>query len=168
MAQSSTSPDIRAAKSAAAPAAVVDNQQVLLSTLPPSRGQKRLALAIVLVLLAALCVTTLFATVPLGYLKAFIPAYATAVFVVSLITSALLFVQFYIVRSRALLTISAGYLFIALMTIPWALTFPDLFAETDRTSTIWGLLSRVWHLGFPLFVIGYALLKDEDASTRRQ
>jgi signal transduction histidine kinase len=168
MAQSSTSPDIRAAKSAVATAGVLDGQQVLLSTLPPSRGQKRLALAIVLVLLAALCVTALFATVPLGYIKAFIPAYATAVFVVSLITSALLFVQFYIVRSRALLTISAGYLFIALMTIPWALTFPDLFAETERTSTIWGLLSRVWHLGFPLFVIGYALLKDEDASTRRQ
>jgi hypothetical protein len=31
------------------------------------------------------------------------------------------------------------------------------------TSTTWGLLSRIWHLVFPLSFIGYTLLKDEDA-----
>src|SRR5262249_41248334 len=62
--------------------------------------------------------------------------------------------------------IACGYLFIALITIPWALTFPDLFMETNRTSTTWGLLSRLWHLGFPLFVIGYTLLKDGEAIPR--
>jgi len=114
---------------AAAPAitGVSDEQQVLLSTLPPSRAQKRLALALVLVLLAAFCATLPFATVQLGYIREFVPAYAAAMFVISSITSALLFVQFSIVRSRALLAISAGYLFSALITIPWALTFPDLF-----------------------------------------
>jgi len=141
-------------------------QQILLSTLPPSRGQKRLALAIVLVLLAAVGATAPFATMPVGYVREFIPAYGTAVFVVSLITAGLLFVQFYIVHSRALLVIACGYLFIALITIPWALTFPDLFMETNRTSTTWGLLSRLWHLGFPLFVIGYTLLKDGEAIPR--
>ncbi len=44
----------------------LNEQQVLLSTLPPSRGQRRLALAIVLVLLAAFCATVPFATVPVG------------------------------------------------------------------------------------------------------
>ena len=92
----------------------LNEQQVLLSTLPPSRGQRRLALAIVLVLLAAFCATVPFATVPVGYIREFIPAYATAMFVISSITSALLFVQFSVVHSRALLAVSGGYLFSAL------------------------------------------------------
>jgi signal transduction histidine kinase len=142
----------------------LDKQQVLLSTLPPSRGQTRLALAIVLVLLTAFCATVPFATVPLPYVREFIPAYATAMFVISSITSALLFVQFSLVRSRALLAVSGGYLVSALLTIPWAFTFPDLFGQTDMTSTTWGLLSRVWHLVFPLSFIGYTLLKDDDAT----
>src|SRR5215472_12935868 len=146
---------------------VLDEQQVLLSTLPASRGQKRLALTIALILLAAFCATLPFATVPLRYFREFIPAYATAMFVISLITSALLYVQFSIVRSHALLAISGGYLFSTLMTIPWALTFPDLFEQTDMASTAWGLLSTLWHVGFPLFLIAYALLKDDEPATRR-
>ena len=144
----------------------LDKQQVLLSTLPPSRGQTLLALGIVLVLLTAFCATVPFATVPLPYLRQFIPAYATAMFVINSITSALLFVQFSLVRSPALLAISGGYLFSALLTIPWALTFPDLFGETDMTGTTWGLLSRVWHLVFPLSFISYTLLKDDDATAQ--
>jgi len=58
--------------------------------------------------------------------------------------SALLFVQFSLVHSRALLAISGGYLLSALLTVPWALTFPDLLGETDMTSTTWGLFSRIW------------------------
>ena len=144
----------------------LNEQQVLLATLPPSLSQKRFVLAVVLVLLAAFCATLPFATVPVGYIREFIPAYATAMFVISSITSALLFVQFSVVHSRALLAISGGYLFSAVMTVPWALTFPELFGETDMTSTTWGLLSRLWHLGFTLSFIGYALLKD-DAATER-
>ena len=143
----------------------LDAQQVLLSTLPPSRAQKRLALAVVLVLLAAFCATVPFATVPVGYIREFIPAYAAAMFVISSITSALLFVQFSVVHSRALLAVSGGYLFSALITIPWALTFPDLFEAADMAGTTWGVLTRVWRLVFPLSVIGYTLLKDDEAST---
>jgi hypothetical protein len=151
----------------AAPAAtgVADEQQVLLSTLPPSPGQKRLAGAIVLVLLAAFCATLPFAPVPIGYIREFIPAYAAAMFVISSITSALLFVQFFIVRSRALLAISAGYLFSACIAIPWGLTFPDLFGESDIAGITWGVLTRIWRLVFPLSVIGYTLLKDDDVTT---
>jgi signal transduction histidine kinase len=166
IAQNGTSRDSRAEAAGPTRKEVLNEQQVLLSTLPPSRAQKRLALAIVLALLAAFCATLPFATVQLGYIREFVPAYAAAMFVISAITSALLFVQFSVVHSRALLAVSGGYLFSALMAIPWALTFPDLFGETDMTSTTWGLLSRIWHLGFPLFVIGYTLLKDDDAATQ--
>lgn len=114
---------------------VLNDQQVPLSTLPPSQTQKRFALAIVLVLFAAFGATVPFATVPLPYFRAFIPAYAAAMFVIRSITSALLFVQFSLVHSRALLAIFGGYLLSALLTVPWALTFPDLLGETDMTST---------------------------------
>ena len=163
IAQNGTSRDSRAGAAAPATTAVFDAQQVLLSTLPPSRGQKRLALAIVLLLLAAFCATVPFAAVPVGYIRDFIPAYAAAMFVISSITSALLFVQFSVVHSRALLAVSGGYLFSALITIPWALTFPDLFGAADMAGTTWGVITRIWRLVFPLSVIGYTLLKDDEA-----
>jgi len=165
IAQNGTSRDSRAGTAAPATTGASNAQQVLLSTLPPSRGQKRLALAVVLVLLAAFCATVPFAAVPVGYIREFIPAYAAAMFVISSITSALLFVQFSVVHSRALLAVSGGYLFSALITIPWALTFPDLFGAADMAGTTWGVLTRVWRLVFPLSVIAYTLLKDDEAST---
>jgi signal transduction histidine kinase len=163
IAQNGASRDSRAGMAGPATTGALNEQQVLLSTLPPSRGQQRLALATVLVLLAAFCATVPFATVPVGYIGEFIPAYATAMFVISSITSALLFVQFSVVQSRALLAVSGGYLFSALITIPWALTFPDLFGATDMAGTTWGVLSRIWRLVFPLSVISYTLLKDDEA-----
>jgi hypothetical protein len=108
IAQNGTTRDSRAATAAPPVTGLLDERQVLLSTLPPSRAQKRLALAIVLMLLAAFCATLPFAT-PAGYIREFIPAYATAMFVISSITSALLFVQFSVIHSRALLAVSGDY-----------------------------------------------------------
>ena len=67
---------------------------------------------------------------------AFVPAYATAMFVCDSITAILLFAQFSILRSRAILVIASGYLFTALILIPWILTFPGVFVPTgpDRRS----------------------------------
>jgi signal transduction histidine kinase len=165
IAQNGVSRDSRAGIAEPATTGALNEQQVLLSTLPPSRGQQRLALATILVLLAAFCATVPFAAVPVGYIREFIPAYAATMFVISSITSALLFVQFSVVHSRALLAVSGGYLFSALITVPWALTFPDLFGATDMAGTTWGVLSRIWHLVFPLSVISYTLLKDDEART---
>ena len=108
-------------------------------------------------------------TIQLARIDAFIPAYATAMFVNDLITAVLLFAQFSILRSRALLVIASGYLFTALMLIPWMLTFPGVFAPggllgAGLQSTSW--LYILWHAGFPVFVIAYALLKDADPAKR--
>jgi two-component system sensor histidine kinase/response regulator len=111
LAQNGVSNDSKADTAVPGATGVLNEQEVLLSTLPPSRAQKRLALAVALILLAAVCATLPFATMPLPYTREFIPAYAAAMFVICLITSSLLFVQFSIVRSRALLAISGGYLF---------------------------------------------------------
>ena len=61
--------------------------------------------------------------------------------------------------------IASGYLFTALILIPWILVFPGVFVP-DK-GLMGGMQSTSWlyffqHAGFPLFVIGYALSKDAD------
>src|SRR5271157_4359338 len=95
---------------------VPEEQHFILSSLSPTRAQRRLALAVVLALLAAYFITEgLLSTIQLGRVDAFVPAYATAMLVTDSITAVLLFAQFSILRSRALLAVSSGYLFTALM-----------------------------------------------------
>jgi signal transduction histidine kinase len=151
-------------------AVVSEEQHFMLSSLPPGPAQKRLALAVVLALLVAFFITIgPLSTVQLGRIDAFIPAYATAMFVNDSITAVLLFAQFSIFRSRAFLAIASAYLFNALVVIPWMLTFPGVFAPSGLLgaglqSTSW--LYILWHSGFPIFVIVYALLKDADSARR--
>src|SRR6185312_9827031 len=82
-----------------------------------------------------------------------------------LITTILLLSQFSLLRSRSLLVLASGYLFTAAAALVHGLTFPNLFANSGLLNagpqtTAW--LYMIWHGGFPLFVLGYALLKDED------
>ena len=150
--------------------AIAEKQNFILSSLSPSRAQKRLALCVVLALLVAFfTVSGPISTIQLGRIDAFVPAYATAMIVVDSITAALLFAQFSILRSRALLVIASGYLFTALMVIPWMLTFPGAFTPggllgAGLQTTAW--LYILWHAGFAMCVIAYALLKDEDPAKR--
>jgi signal transduction histidine kinase len=146
-----------------------DQRQLLLATLPPSQRQTRVALSIVAALLIAFVVTAPFANVPLWRVDAFIPILATTISITSLITSALLFSQFSIVRRRALLVLASGYFFMALIVIPYALTFPGSFAPkgllgAGLQATAW--LYTFWHIGPPLVLIGYALIKDSNGKTR--
>ncbi len=144
------------------------DEQFMLATLPPSRRQIQLALGVVTVLVAAFAVTAPFANTALRPVYAFVPAFETAILVCDLITSALLFAQYVIVRRWALLVLASGYLFTALIIIPHALTFPGLFAPTgllgaSLQSTAW--LYIFWHAGSPLVLIVYALFKDADGAT---
>jgi len=151
-------------------AAVPEEQHFTLSTLSPGRAQRLVALAIVLALLIAFVITEgPLSTIKLGRIDAFVPAYATAMFVNDSITAVLLFAQFLILRSLSLLMIASGYLFTALVVIPWMLTFPGVFTPggllgAGLQSTAW--LYLLWHTGFPTFVIAYALLKDSDPGKR--
>jgi signal transduction histidine kinase len=151
--------------------ATPEGQDFIISSLPPSLAQRRLALGVVLALMAAFVVAAgPLSTIPLPRIDAFIPMYVGAMFVCDSITAFLLFAQFAILRSYALLAISSGYLFTALILIPWTLTFPGIFAPggllgAGLQSTGW--LFILWHAGFPLFVMAYALLKDGDLSKRR-
>jgi signal transduction histidine kinase len=148
---------------------VPEERSFVLSSLPPSRGQKRLALGIVLGLITALyLVLGPFGGVQLGAVHSFVAVYTTAMFVTDSITAVLLFAQFSILRSRAILVIASGYLFTAFLIVPYVLAFPGVLAPDG---VIGGLqtsahLYLLWHCGFPIFVTGYAVLKDERPGRR--
>jgi signal transduction histidine kinase len=147
-------------------AAESDDQQFVLSNFPPSRAQKQLAITIVLGLTISLyLVVGPFGGVKLGALHSFVAVYTTAMFVTDLITAVLLYVQFSILRSHAILIIASGYLFNALLIIPYVIAFPGVFAPHGLAGGLQTTahLYLVWHCSFPLFVIGYALMKDNDA-----
>jgi signal transduction histidine kinase len=152
------------------PAVIVpEDQPLTLANLSPSRPQRRLALAVVLALGILFISAGQLSNIRLGRVDAFVPAYGTAIVVNDSITAVLLFNQFAILRSRALLVIASGYLFAALMVIPWLLAFPGLFAPEGLLGA--GLQSTDWlqilrYAGFPMFVIAYALWKDADPPKR--
>jgi signal transduction histidine kinase len=133
----------------------------LLSTQPADRGQRRLAFATLIVSTAIFLAAAPFARVLLPPVPAFLPIYQAALVVTELVTAILLFGQAHILSSRALVILGCAYLFSALMAVSHALSFPGLFSPTGLfgagpQTTAW--LYFLWHGGFPLMVIGYALL----------
>ncbi|WP_280152545.1 response regulator [Piscinibacter sp. XHJ-5] len=144
-----------------------DDSSVILSTSPAGPADRRTALIVVLVSAAGFLAALPFAKLPLLRVWAFIPIYQSALVLTDLMTAVLLFGQFSIVRSRALLVLAGGYVFTALMAAAHAMTFPGLFTPqgllgAGPQSTAW--LYMFWHGGFPLFVIAYAQLKDRQRS----
>src|SRR3954452_7076220 len=147
-------------------------QELVLSNLPPSRTQQKLAfsVALLITLSAMLISATGLQQVQLAAIDALVPLYGMAMFVSDSITAVLLFTQFSIVRSRALLVISSGYVWTAVIVIPWLLSFPGVFAPngllggSSSEITVW--LYTLWHAGFPMFVIAYALLKEAHPTKR--
>ena len=141
-------------------------REFVLSNLSPSVAQRRFALGVVLVLLVVFVIVAgPLSGLPLRRVDAFIPAYGTAIFIIDSITAALLFAQFSVLRSHALLALANGYFLTALIAIPWTLTFPGVLPPEGGLGG--GLQSTVWlyalsHVGFALFAIVYTLLKDAD------
>ncbi|MGQ9366734.1 MASE4 domain-containing protein [Azospirillum sp. ST 5-10] len=145
------------------------DEPLVLSRQPPSPLQARFAAGVLLSLPAAMALAVPFARVPLAGTEPLLPAYATAVLMTELITAVLLFVLYAIERSRAVYALAVGYLFSALMVVPWALTFPGVFAPSgllgagiQSTATV-AALRRV---AFPVFVLVYVLIKDEPPAGR--
>jgi len=145
-----------------------DEHPVLLSTLPPSEKQVRLALGVAAALLVAFAVTIPFVNTQLPRVDAFIPVLETAIIINDLITSALLFAQFSVTRRPALLVLASGFLYTALIVIPHMLSFPGAFAPggvigggTQTTA----MLYYFWHIGSPMAVIAYVFLNNLDDKT---
>lgn len=136
---------------------------VELIDLEPTALEKRIALGAVALLAAAVACVAPIAATPLPQFAAFIPFLNATILVTDLVTAILLFAQFSISRSRALLALSGGYLFTALIVVPHALTFPGAFSPTGLLgaglqTTAW--LYIFWHSGFPTVLTVYAWMKD--------
>jgi len=146
----------------------LDHRIEFLSTARAGRREWRLAAGIILVSVVFFLAVVPYAKVQWPKQPAFIPIYESAVVICDLITAILLFGQFSLVRSKAVLMLASAYLFTSLMAIAHALTFPGLFAErgllgAGTQSTAW--LYMFWHAGFPLLVAVYAVLKRREAGS---
>jgi signal transduction histidine kinase len=129
----------------------------------PTRRQVLLAWSLAALLVGALLATIPYARQPTTQTEPFVAAYAAAVLVVEMVTSALLFALFSVQRCRGILVLAAGYLFSSLLVVPWALTFPRVFAgyTIDDSMQATAAIAVLRRLGFPLFVIAYAVLRRE-------
>jgi signal transduction histidine kinase len=143
-----------------------EEQSLIASDLSPGMAQKRLALAFALGIVAAFFVITKVSDNVPRPVPGFVLTFATAMFVCDSITAVLLFAQFYILRSLAMLVLASAYVYTALILIPYALSFHGVFIPNE--ALFGGLQSAAglyvaWHSGFPAFVLCYALLKDAEA-----
>jgi uncharacterized membrane protein len=143
--------------------------EFVLATEPPTSAQRLSTLVAAAIILTIFLVTaTIGLTSPLARrvvrIDGFVPALTATFFINDLITAALLFGQFSIIRSRALLALADAYLYTALMAIPFALSFPGAFSPTGLLgasvqSSAW--IYNFWHYGFPVVTIFYATLRGE-------
>lgn len=149
---------------------VREDHPFLLSTAPASRNQWRAASGVLVLLGVAMLVTVPFAKVQIDNSQVLLPAHAIAVFIVDLITATLLLAVFSVQRTRAVLALAIGYIFSAAMVLPWALTFPGVaqslgLPEAGLQTT--AVLATLRRLGFPLFVLTYALVKETGSDLQR-
>jgi signal transduction histidine kinase len=134
-----------------------------VANLPPRKRHRQAVVAFAIVLIIASVIAAPFAHIPVPPLIAFVPTIETVIIVNDLITATLLFAQFSVVPSRAILVLAGGYLYTALIVVPHILTYPGAFAPAGLLgaglqSTGW--IYAFWHFGPPVTILWYACLKD--------
>ena len=153
-----------------------DERNIFLSTMPATSRDRRAALAVVGVSAVLFACAVPFAGVPLAPVPAFVASYQSALAINDLITAVLLFSQFAILRSRALLLLASGYLFTAMAAIVHALTFPGLFApdraarrgNADHRLALHGLARRISAPGPRLCAVEGERQRAEDTGFDRR
>ena len=134
------------------------------SLLPATATQRRVALAVCILLLAVFSATLPFARIRWVSFPGFVLIQKTLMLVSELITAALLFGQYSIGRTRALNILAGGYLFSALILVPHALTFPQVLSETGLLGA--GPQSAAWlyiaaHVVLPVTIIAFAARRED-------
>jgi signal transduction histidine kinase len=134
------------------------------SLLPATATQRRVALAVCVLLLAVFLATLPFARIRSVSFPGFVLIQKTLMLVSELITAALLFGQYSIGRTRALNILAGGYLFSALIVVPHALTFPQVLSETGLLGA--GPQSAAWlyivaHAVLPVTIIAFAARRED-------
>jgi signal transduction histidine kinase len=145
-------------------------QPILLSALPPSRRQVRLAQAIAGLLLASFVAMLPFRHLQFGAIGTFMPVVDAILAFSDLIAAASFFAQYLVLGSRALLALGSGFLFTGLLIILHALTFPGAFATGGLLGAgvqTAALVYILWHFGLPCSAIVYVLLKGNLVDSQR-
>lgn len=141
-----------------------------LSTMLAGRRERKLALAVVVGSVVLFLALAPFAKWPLAAIPTFVAIHQGILVTLDVITAALLLGQYADVRSHGLLALACGYTFTATIAILHALTFPGLLTPTGLLgagpqTTSW--LYIIWHAGFPLVIIFYALSKRDPSPAQR-
>jgi signal transduction histidine kinase len=141
----------------------------LISALPPSAEQKRLAFLVVLVLSAGCILSIPFRHVQFARLDIFVPLLDLALFIIDVLTAALLYAHYSVLGSRALRILASGYLFTGLIIVAHGLTFPGAFSPTgllgaNLQSSVY--LQTTWRAGLPCAAIAYALIRERDSQSQ--
>ena len=144
-------------------AASLDEFPLIIAATPATKQERRVALAIILILTLVFIVIAPFASVQLPRVDAFVPALQTVLCVTDLITAALLFSLYSIQPLPGLLALASGYIFSGLFAFLQTLAFPGAYAPSgligDPLSSA-PYLFFLWHIAFPLAVTVYALSDD--------
>jgi signal transduction histidine kinase len=145
---------------ASARQAVWDDGAAFLSRAAVGSREFRLCLALIGISAIVFVTCVPYVRTPLQHSPAFVAVYNSVSILNDCTTAIILFGQFSILRSRALLLLASGYLFSSLMSFVQLLTFPGMFAAAGLLgagpqTALW--LCVFWHGGFPLAVICYAL-----------
>jgi signal transduction histidine kinase len=125
-------------------------------------------LAICIALFGIFCALIPFSRIALPRLEPFTPIYDSTLALNNLVTAGLLLVGFSRSRLSAVIVLASGYLFASLMALPHMAAFPGLFSSNGLLGA--GPQTSAWlnvfrQGGFPLVVIGYAVLKRHEAKT---
>jgi len=144
-------------------AASLDEFPLIIAATPATKQERKVALAIILILAFVFIAIAPFASIQLPRVDAFVPALQTVLCVTDLITAALLFSLYSIQPLPGLLALASGYIFSGLFAFLQTLAFPGAYAPSgligDQLSSA-PYLFILWHIAFPVAVIVYALSDD--------
>jgi signal transduction histidine kinase len=142
----------------------------VVASIPAGAQQRRAAFGIVILLSVVFAIVLQFAQIPVARLNVFIPVVQSIICFADLITAVLLFAQYSIQPQRSLLALASGYITSGLFAFLQTLDFPGAYSATGilgggLSGAAW--LFAYWHILFPLAVITYVLLKDENETANQ-
>ncbi len=132
-------------------------------------GTMRFSFASAAVILLLTVIILAFGNRPLTPYPQFVPLHVAFVLILDSVTAYLLYGQFHYRRLTFYLPLAGGYLFSALLSIPFLLSFPGFVQQQSgliggSQSAIW--LWHAWHILFPCSVVAAFLLDRQSAGRR--
>jgi signal transduction histidine kinase len=145
------------------------NIPLVIADMPITARERRIAFGVITLLLIAIATMGPLATVSLGRVDAFIPVLQTVMFVVDLITAAMLFGQYSIRPKFSLLAVASGYSLSGSLAFLQTLAFPGAYSARgligDGLNTA-AWIFVFWHASFDLSIMVYIISKDADDGDR--